>query len=64
VWLVAVWYVSKMLKIVTNSSKVMQDGSVSSMLTPADKMKINSAIIKGKSLIDNHVNQHAETCVA
>jgi hypothetical protein len=41
----------------------MQDGSVSSMLSPADKMKINSAIINGNLLIDNHVNQHRETCV-
>jgi L1 cell adhesion molecule like protein len=44
-------------------SKVMQDDSVSSMLAPADKMKINSAIMKGKSLIDNHANQHKESCV-
>ncbi|GAU28639.1 hypothetical protein TSUD_159200 [Trifolium subterraneum] len=50
-------------KYLYKMSKVMQDDSVSSMLTPADKMKINSAIIKGKSLIDNHGNQHRETCV-
>ncbi|CAI8613189.1 unnamed protein product [Vicia faba] len=44
-------------------SKVMKDESVSSMLTPADKMKINSAIMSGKNLIDNQCNQHQETCV-
>ncbi|CAL5192709.1 unnamed protein product [Lathyrus oleraceus] len=44
-------------------SEVMKDDNVSSMLTPADNMKINSAIMNGKSLIDNHCNQHQETCV-
>ncbi|XP_058737376.1 heat shock cognate 70 kDa protein-like [Vicia villosa] len=44
-------------------SKVMKDDSVSSMLTPADNLKINSAIMNGKSLIDNHCNKHQETCV-
>ncbi|KAL5058560.1 hypothetical protein RYX36_030164 [Vicia faba] len=44
-------------------SKIMKDESVSSMLTPADKMKINSAIKSGKNLIDNQCNQHQETCV-
>ncbi|AES80225.2 heat shock cognate 70 kDa protein [Medicago truncatula] len=45
------------------TSKVMEDNSVSSMLAPADKMKIDSAIMNGKSLIDNHGNQHNETYV-
>ncbi|KAI5428609.1 hypothetical protein KIW84_033564 [Lathyrus oleraceus] len=44
-------------------SEVLKDDNVSSMLTPADNMKINSAIMNGKSLIDNHCNQHQETCV-
>ncbi|XP_058756822.1 heat shock cognate 70 kDa protein-like [Vicia villosa] len=35
--------------------KVMKDDCVSSKLTPVDKVKINSAMIKGKTLIDgNH----------
>ncbi|MCI65597.1 heat-shock protein [Trifolium medium] len=37
----------------------MKDDSVSSMLTPIDKMKINSAMIKGKSLIEGKQNQDA-----
>jgi len=43
--------------------KVMEDNNVSSMLTPAEKMKLDSAIMNGKSLIDNHGNQHKEACV-
>ena len=43
--------------------KVMEDNNVSSMLTPAEKMKMDSAIMNGKSLIDNHGNQHKEACV-
>jgi heat shock 70kDa protein 1/2/6/8 len=43
--------------------KVMEDNNVSSMLTPAEKMKMDSAIMNGKSLIDNHSNQHKEACV-
>ncbi|XP_058736661.1 heat shock cognate 70 kDa protein-like [Vicia villosa] len=35
-----------------NMRKVMRDDSVSSMLTSIDKMKINSAMIKGKKLLD------------
>ncbi|KAJ1443172.1 Heat shock protein 70 family [Sesbania bispinosa] len=35
--------------------KVMQDKCVSSRLTPMDKIKINDAFIKGKSLIDNEL---------
>ena len=41
----------------------MEDNIVSSMLTPEDKNKIDSAIMNGKSLIDNHGNQHKEACV-
>ena len=42
-----------------NMRKVMKDDSVTSMLTPLDQMKINSAILKGKGLIDGH--HHKET---
>ena len=45
------------------TSKIMEDNDVSSMLAPADKMKFDSAIMNVKSLIDNHGNQHNETCV-
>jgi len=38
--------------------KVMKDDSVTSMLTPVEKVKINSAMIKGKKLIDG--TQHQE----
>ena len=31
----------------------MKDGSVTSMLTSTDKMKLNAAMIKGKNLIDD-----------
>jgi len=37
-----------------NVRKVMKDDSVSSKLTPVDKEKINSAMIKGESLIDDN----------
>ena len=36
-----------------NMRKVMKDGSVTSMLTSTDKMKLNAAMIKGKNLIDD-----------
>ncbi|CAJ2669455.1 unnamed protein product [Trifolium pratense] len=45
-----------------NMRKVMKDDSVTSMLTPIDKMKINSAMIKGKSLIEGKQNQDAFLC--
>jgi len=38
--------------------KVMEDNSVSSKLTPVDKEKINSAMIKGKSLIDGNQQEN------
>ena len=41
--------------------KVMKDDSVTSMLTPFDKVRINSAMINGKKLIDD--NQPKETFV-
>ncbi|CAI8612056.1 unnamed protein product [Vicia faba] len=41
--------------------KVMKDDCVSSKLKPIDKVKINSAMIKGKSLIDD--NQQEDTSV-
>ncbi|KAK2359901.1 heat shock 70 kDa protein [Trifolium repens] len=44
-----------------NVRKVMKDDSVSSKLSPADKVKINSAMIKGKSLIDDYKNE--DTCM-
>ncbi|CAI8612063.1 unnamed protein product [Vicia faba] len=42
-----------------NMRKVMKDGSVSSMLNSIDKMKINSAMIKGKLLIDGKQDEEA-----
>ncbi|AES78194.1 putative Heat shock protein 70 family [Medicago truncatula] len=39
--------------------KVMEDNCVSSKLTTVDKEKINSAMIKGKSLIDNNQQEDA-----
>ncbi|MCI67151.1 heat-shock protein, partial [Trifolium medium] len=42
-----------------NMRKVMKDDSVASMLTPIDKMKINSAMIKGKNLIEGKQNHDA-----
>ncbi|GAU23243.1 hypothetical protein TSUD_172720 [Trifolium subterraneum] len=42
-----------------NMRKVMKDDSVASMLTSIDKMKINSAMIKGKHLIEGKQNQDA-----
>ncbi|KAI5431371.1 70-kilodalton heat shock protein, variant 2, partial [Lathyrus oleraceus] len=44
-----------------NMRKVMRDDSVTSMLTSIDKMKINSAMIKGKKLLDD--KQQRETFV-
>ncbi|GAU23242.1 hypothetical protein TSUD_172710 [Trifolium subterraneum] len=44
-----------------NMRKVMKDGSVASMLSSTDKMKINAAMIKGKNLIDD--KEHQETFV-
>nr|ABN09143.1 Heat shock protein Hsp70 [Medicago truncatula] len=44
-----------------NMRKVMKDDSVTSMLNPIDKIKINSAMMKGKRLIDG--NKHKETFV-
>ncbi|XP_058756802.1 heat shock cognate 70 kDa protein-like [Vicia villosa] len=40
-----------------NMRKVMKDDSVTSMLNSIDKMKINSAMIKGKQLIDGKQDQ-------
>ncbi|CAJ2669450.1 unnamed protein product [Trifolium pratense] len=40
-----------------NVRKVMKDDCVSSKLVPVDKAKINSAMIKGKSLIDDYKNE-------
>jgi L1 cell adhesion molecule like protein len=45
-----------------NMRKVMKDDSVTSMLTSTDKMKINAAMIKGKSLIDGS-KQHQDAFV-
>ncbi|XP_004516059.1 heat shock cognate 70 kDa protein-like [Cicer arietinum] len=45
-----------------NMRKVMKDDGITSMLNSIDKMKINSAMIKGKKLIDSN-NQQQETCV-
>jgi L1 cell adhesion molecule like protein len=42
-----------------NVSKVMKDDYVSLKLTPIDKEMINSAMIKGKSLIDDYKNEDA-----
>ncbi|GAU51355.1 hypothetical protein TSUD_413030 [Trifolium subterraneum] len=39
--------------------KVTKDESVTSMLTPLEKVKINSAMIKGKNLIEGKQNQDA-----
>ncbi|CAK8541040.1 unnamed protein product [Lathyrus sativus] len=44
-----------------NMRKVMKDGSVTSMLSLSDKMKINAAMVKGKMLIDD--KQDRETFV-
>lgn len=41
--------------------KIMKDNCVSSMLTPVDKILIDSAMIKGKSLIDG--NKQEDTFV-
>ncbi|KAI5431372.1 hypothetical protein KIW84_035521 [Lathyrus oleraceus] len=40
-----------------NMRKIMKDDSVTSMLKPIDKMKTNSAMIKGKQLIDSKQDQ-------
>ena len=42
-----------------NMRKVMKDDSVTSKLSPLDHININSAITKGKGMIDDH--QHKET---
>jgi len=42
-----------------NMRKVMKDGSVTSMLTSTDKMKLNAAMIKGKNLIDDKERHEA-----
>jgi len=42
-----------------NMRKVMKDDSVSSMLTSIERMKINSAMIKRKKLIDEKQHQEA-----
>jgi L1 cell adhesion molecule like protein len=44
-----------------NVTKVMKDDIVSSKLAPVDKVKINAAMIKGKSLIDDYKNE--DTCM-
>ncbi|XP_058756798.1 heat shock cognate 70 kDa protein-like [Vicia villosa] len=44
-----------------NMRKVMKDGSVTSMLSLTDKMKINAAVTKGRNLIDD--KQDNETFV-
>jgi len=44
-----------------NVRKIMKDSMVSSKLASLDKVKINSAMIKGKSLIDG--NQKEDTSV-
>jgi len=43
--------------------KVMKNDSASLKLTPADKVKINSAIIKGKSLIDDNLQEDTSVFV-
>jgi len=46
-----------------NVKKVMKDDSVASKLNPVDKVKINSAMIKGKSLIDGNEQEDASVFV-
>ncbi|XP_058762938.1 heat shock cognate 70 kDa protein-like [Vicia villosa] len=40
-----------------NMRKVMKDGSVTSMLSLTDKMKINAAMVKGKMLIEDKMDR-------
>jgi len=42
-----------------NVRKVMKDDCVSSKLAPVDKVKINSAMIKGKGLVDDNQQEDA-----
>jgi hypothetical protein len=44
-----------------NMNKVMKDDSVSSKITSVDKLMLNSAMIKGQSLIDG--NKQEDTSV-
>jgi L1 cell adhesion molecule like protein len=44
-----------------NVRKVMKDDIVNLKLAPVDKVKINAAMVKGKSLIDDYKNE--DTCM-